>query len=98
MTSKFTRAAKGQECQVRIPGICNRDDTTTVFAHLSGGGMGGKVRDIHGAFCCSACHDAVDGRSTKGVCTHTRTDIILMHLEGMVRTQNLLIDMGILLL
>ncbi len=61
--SKIRKAAKGKECQVRIPGVCNFNNETTVSAHLSGGGVAGKVADMHSAFTCSDCHDAVDGRS-----------------------------------
>ena len=96
MTSKYTKAARGQECQVRIPGVCNFNPETTVFAHLNGAGMGMKKRPIHGAFACSECHAAIDGQ--RKVHAHTRQEIKLMHYEGMERTQSLLIDMGILIL
>ncbi|BBI46989.1 hypothetical protein KPSA1B_105772 [Pseudomonas syringae pv. actinidiae] len=37
MTSKKLRAsAKGQDCTVRIPAICNYNPETTVLAHLPG--------------------------------------------------------------
>jgi len=42
MADKYTESARGQECQVRIPGICSHDPETVVFAHLNGGGMGMK--------------------------------------------------------
>ena len=97
MTSKYTKAARGQDCQVRIPGVCNFDPETTVFAHLNGFGLSAKHRDIHGSFCCSACHDVIDGRVPyKYDWDYDR--IKLAHHEGMVRTQNLLIEMGILIL
>jgi hypothetical protein len=55
MADKYTESARGQECQVRIPGICSHDPETVVFAHLNGGGMGMKRASIHGAYCCSSC-------------------------------------------
>lgn len=86
--SKITKSARGEDCQVRIPNICNFDSSTTVFAHLSGGGIGIKVNDIHGAYCCSSCHDYIDGRTkTK----HDKKEIKLWHLEGVIRTQNILL-------
>lgn len=91
--SKYTRSAKGQDCQVRIPGVCNWDPDTTVFAHLNGGGMGKKQYDIHGAYCCSDCHDVIDGRKP---CRTEKIYIEKWHLEGMVRTQQLMIEQGIL--
>ncbi len=93
MPSKFTRSAKGRECQVRIPTVCNFNPETTVLAHLNGGGMGMKHDDIHGAFCCSDCHDVVDGK------VHTAfnyTEVKLMHLEGVIRTQKIWMDEGLM--
>jgi len=60
--SKLRKSARGRECQVRIPGYCNHDNDTVILAHKNGGGMGMKSPDLHGAFCCSSCHDILDGR------------------------------------
>ena len=88
--SKYTKSAKGQDCQIRIPDICTFDRETTVFAHLNGAGMGMKQLDIHGAYACSACHDVVDGRRAyPGIAK-------LHHLEGVIRTQVLMVQNGIL--
>jgi hypothetical protein len=60
------KAARGQDCQMMIPFICNRDPETTVLAHSNsladGKGMGLKAPDTAAAFSCSACHDVLDGR------------------------------------
>ncbi len=83
-------AAKGMECQVRVPGICTFDTEKTVLAHyrLAGYcGTGVKPPDSMGAISCSACHDAVDGR-LKTRFTHDA--LRLMHAEGVMRTQELL--------
>jgi len=91
--NSITRSARGEDCLVRIPGYCNRNAETVVYAHLGGGGMGTKVNKIHGAYCCSACHDVVDGR----VRSHYSREVVkMMLLEGMVRTQLKLIDKGLL--
>ena len=80
------KAAKGRDCMVRLPGICNHIPETTVLAHvrLAGvSGMGMKADDLLGAWACSSCHDAIDRRA------HTDLDrdyVRLAHLEGMVRT------------
>lgn len=86
--------ARGQNCQIRLPFICNRDPATTVLAHyrLPGAGMGMKPHDLLGAHSCSACHDAVDGRLTTDL---SREYLQLCHLEGMVRTIELLIKDGV---
>jgi hypothetical protein len=89
--SKLRKAARGRYCTVRIPGACNHDPETVVLAHLGGGGMGRKRHDLHGAWCCSSCHDAIDGRQKS---EHTFDELRLMHLEGVIRTQEALIDEG----
>ena len=57
--------------------------------------MGTKHLDIHGAYACSACHDAVDGR-TKTYLNKEKRD--LYHLEGVIRTQQIMVKEGILIL
>jgi len=94
LSSKLTKSARGQECQVRIPDHCNFNPETVVLAHVNGGGMGMKSNDIHGAFCCSSCHDILDGR--KPVREYTQDDLKLMHLEGVIRTQLIWISEGLL--
>ena len=94
--SKITKSAKGEQCQVRIPGICNHNPETTVFAHLNGGGMGIKQPDSEGAYACNDCHDILDGR--RWAFGYIRPDIYLMHLEGCVRTRKILIEKGLLIL
>jgi len=93
-SKKIRDSAKGEDCQVRIAGVCNFNPETVVFAHLGGGGMGAKVSDIHGAYCCSSCHDAVDGRIMQ--VTNPRFVIELAFYDGMVRTQNILVEKGLI--
>lgn len=92
--SKIRKSAKGQDCQVRLIGICNFDPDTTVFAHKGGAGMGIKSADILGAYCCSACHDAVDGRGK--VDWNKKQEIENAFYEGIFRTQLLLIEQGLI--
>ena len=94
--SKYTQSARGRECTVRIPGICNHNPETVVFAHLNGAGMGRKFPDVIGAYCCSACHSAVDGRLSASQIPISRNELRIAHYEGMVRTQLIMIDEGIL--
>ena len=91
--SKLRKSAQGQECQVRIPAICNGNQETVVLAHLNGAGMGMKHADIHGSYACSACHDVIDGRVKAGI---AQDSIILMHLMGMVRTQQIMLKNGLI--
>ena len=85
--------ARGKDCQIRIPGICNFNPETTVLCHLNGGG-GMKHHDLHAAWGCSDCHDAVDGRRAR--VHYSREALKLMHLESVIRTQIQLIKAGIL--
>lgn len=58
--------ARGQECQVRIEGLCNWDRETVVLAHIRRAhtaGVGQKPPDTCGVFACSACHDEIDRRT-----------------------------------
>lgn len=92
-STKYTQSAQGQECQVRLNGICNFNTETTVLAHLNGGGVGMKRYDIHGAYCCSSCHDALDRRTHKDM----ELDYLKMaHYEGVFRTQEITYPKGLM--
>jgi len=81
--------ARDQPCMVRVPGVCNGNQQTVVLAHyrLAGvSGMGIKGPDVIGAYACSACHAHID--------SHHDDATKVMHLEGMVRTINLLVKAG----
>jgi len=91
--SKIRKSAKDEACCVRIPFHCNRNSETTVLAHLNGGGMGMKSLDIHGAYCCSSCHDAIDGRVPT---QWTKEELKIWHLEGVIRTQKKLLEKNII--
>ena len=90
MTS-LRKEAMGRQCQIRIPGVCNRRDDTVVLCHLGGAGLALKQPDQIGAWGCSNCHDAVDGRVRAPYSDDT---IKLMFLEGIIRTQIILISEG----
>jgi len=98
--NRITKAARGRDCQVRLPG-CPSDAETTVLAHyrLAGTcGTGIKPNDLQGAWCCSYCHDAIDGRSRLKLGDEevSRGELRLMHAEGVFRTIDILIREGIL--
>ncbi|WP_426784349.1 DUF1364 domain-containing protein [Serratia sp. 2C06] len=87
--SKLTKEARGRECQVRIPGVCNFNPETTVSAHYRLAGTCGtaiKPDDAQAAWACSACHDEID-RRTRLI---DANDARLMHAEGVMRTQEIL--------
>ena len=94
---KLLSAANGQECMVKIPDICNGDTATTVAAHSRlgrhGHGMGRKADDIFTAWACSACHDALDGR-TKTI--YDRDTLDYFWSRGFERTLTELLRQGII--
>lgn len=94
--TKLTKAARGRDCQVRIPGVCNHNPETVVLAHYRMAGVCGtsmKPLDLIGAWACSDCHDVIDGR----VRIAADRDILrLWHLEGMVRTLDILTREGVI--
>jgi len=83
--SKLRKSARNQECNIRIPYVCNHDESTTVLAHLGGAGMALKRDDMEASFACSACHSIVDG-AVKSV--YTVVELKLMHHEGAMRTRD----------
>ena len=85
--ANLRKEARGRECQIRIPGICNDNSETVVLAHyrLAGTcGTGLKPDDLQAAIGCSNCHDAIDGRIKTD---YTRDELRLLHAEGVFRTQ-----------
>lgn len=94
--SNLRKAAQGEPCAIREPGVCNFDPSTTVLAHwraIDVSGMGLKAPDLLGAHACSACHDFVDGRSCPAA---SRQERELALLRGIMRTQAKLIKFGLI--
>jgi hypothetical protein len=90
---KITDSARGEDCQVRLEGICNFNPETTIPAHLNGGGMGYKHNDMFIAYACSACHAVIDGAVQA---LYDKDELKLAHYEGMVRTQYILLEKGLI--
>lgn len=85
--------ARGRTCQIRAAG-CVGGTETTVLAHLRMVGIsaaGMKSPDLLGSWACHACHDAVDGRRGDMDADQRR----LLLLDGMARTQYILISEGV---
>ena len=93
--SPLTRSARGQECQIRIPGVCSGRPDTVVLCHLNGAGLSIKDDDDEGAYGCFECHCAVDD---KPLTPHgfTRIQILLMHYEGVHRTRAIMKRSGLI--
>ena len=87
--SKITKAAEGRPCTMRLPGHCNGNPQTSVWAHINsirwGAGRGKKSPDLCGLICCSDCHSILDRR----VKTTLDRDFVKMaayegHLESLM--------------
>jgi hypothetical protein len=91
-------SANGEECHMRLEGVCNGRTDTTVWSHWPGldgdRGMGMKALDLCGCYTCHACHDAVDGR-TYNTPGHDRTAIVLAWMHGHLRSLVTLARKGI---
>ena len=84
--ANLRKAARGRECQVRIPGVCNGNPETTVLAHIRIAGLCGtgiKPPDLIAAIACSSCHDEIDRRTRLVDAEYAKE----CALEGMARTQ-----------
>ena len=95
--SKITEYAKDKECTARIPGVCNHNPETSVWAHLNsirwGSGRGHKAPDACGLIVCSSCHNEIDGRTLKRA---SRAAVELFAYEGHMESLAMLIRDGIL--
>jgi hypothetical protein len=90
VSQRLRDSARGQQCSLQLPGICNHDPETTVLAHLRSDvkGMGNKGDDWYAVFACSACHAVLDERAHMVLCWH-----ILLALQ---RTQKFWFEQGYL--
>lgn len=91
--ANLRKEVRGRECQIRMPGVCNGNSETVVLAHYRMSGICGtgiKPNDIFGAWACSACHDEIDRRTRITDAEYAKQ----CHLEGVIRTQDILIKEG----
>lgn len=91
---KILNFAKGQDCTMNLPGFCNYNSETSVFAHLNesfaGKGTAQKADDCAGFIGCSGCHTAYDTGKIE------EEDKYFYLLRACYRTTRKLIDAGIL--
>ena len=90
--SRLRKSARGQQCLVRLPGVCNWNTETVVLAHLNGAGMAIKKPDIQGAFACSSCHDEIDRRTR----IFDAAYVELAHRQAVERTQEYWLKNGLI--
>jgi len=62
--SKIRKSAKNEQCTINLPGVCNYNSESVVWAHsnrgIDGKGMGKKANDEKGAYACYNCHATYD--------------------------------------
>jgi len=78
-STKAQQAAKGQDCTLRIPGVCNWNTETTVLAH-TGSGSAKRNHDDEAVYACSDCHDAIDFR-TRVYLSDNEAEQYLLHRD-----------------
>ncbi|SDF80681.1 MULTISPECIES: nuclease domain-containing protein [unclassified Duganella] len=93
------KAARGQDCTIVLPGVCNRDPATSVLCHSNeladGKGMGLKAPDTAAAIGCSACHDVLDGRRPRPAWL-TKDMVLAAFRGGIERTHQFLRTKGLI--
>lgn len=97
-SKKIMASANGKPCALRLPGICNHRNETTVWCHLPGigKGIGTKGSDLHGCYGCSACHYSID-RWTWEARGLTAAMVLDAMLRGLAESQARLVDEGIII-
>lgn len=94
--TKITKSAKGEDCSVRLPTICSFDNDKTILAHLGTSfSAPNRANDFHACYCCSDCHDIIDGRRKSDFTDH---DILIATSDAMIETQKKLIDKGLVII
>lgn len=97
--SKIRESARGEDCQVRIPGICAFDPDYTIWSHspLMAAGKGRSIKslDVCGAYCCTSC-DAVLDRQVKAPSGMTREEVEIAWHEGHLRSLVILSQKGLI--
>lgn len=89
-SKKIRQSAKGENCTLRIPGICNGNPKTVVFCHAPSRykGTATKSDDFWGAYGCSHCHKEIDNAYTD--------EAIYYWMPAIYETQKRLFEKGLI--
>lgn len=89
VSNAIRQSARGEDCTVRIPGVCSFDPAKTIWSHApfgaAGKGRSIKSLDLCGAYCCTACDAAIDGQR-KPPPGYTREQMLLDWHSGHMRS------------
>ena len=90
-SKKIMASAKGENCTLRLIGVCNFNPETTVCAHVGAlRGMGIKAGDNMVIYACSSCHAEIDSKG-KSAYAYDK-------LRALEETQERLIEKGIMVI
>ena len=96
--SRITKSANGEDCQVRIIGVCKGDPAYTIWSHCRHGAAGKgksiKAIDVAGAYACTACDAAYD--QLQGVPHMSRAEVDLDWFHGHMRSLVILTNKGLI--
>ena len=95
--TKVQKSARGEECTLRIAGVCNHNTETTVLCHVGfKDGSGKRIRpgERNAVYGCSACHDVIDGRSFAAYCI-PEDDLWEYIARALVRTAERRDELGV---
>jgi putative nuclease YbcO-like protein len=101
-SARIRESARGEECQVRLVGVCKGGTEHTIWSHARWGAQLGdagrsgarKALDVCGAYACTACDAAYDGQ--KQVVGMKRHEIDLDWCLGHFRSLAILKQKGLL--
>lgn len=95
-SAKYLAGSRGQNCTLRIPGVCNNIAETTVPAHIRDRhkATGTKASDISVANACSNCHAKFDGQLGEPL---SNEDWLFYALRGLQETLEQRHEAGLLI-
>ena len=95
-SKKIRDSAKGEDCTLNIPSVCNYDPETTVLCHftLHDGGSARLNGELSSGYGCVRCHNVIDRREYLD--SQSATDLEFYMRRSMVRTLDRLFEKGLL--
>jgi len=96
--TKIRKAAKGEDCTLRLFPYCNNNPETVVLCHLPSDSKGWAIKseDYAGVFACSECHAILDGVNQKAIKDLGKEEIHRCTIQALLRTWSRLIELGII--